>query len=69
MMATIKTLLTSKKFLTALVAVAVWVGGKAGLNLDNDELLGAVTPLWAFILAQGVADSKKLPVAPVAPVA
>jgi hypothetical protein len=62
MWTTIKTMLKSKKFITALVAVAVWVGGKAGLDLNNEELLGAVTPLWAFILAQGVADSKKLAV-------
>jgi hypothetical protein len=59
MWTTIKTMLKSKKFITALAAVAVWVGGKVGLNMSSDEVLGAVTPLWAYIIAQGVSDLKK----------
>lgn len=59
MWSTVKTILTSKKALVAFVAAVVWVGGKLGLHLDNDALLGAVTPLWAFVIAQGVADHGK----------
>ena len=58
-MDTIKTLLKSKKALVALVSLVAWLGGKLGLHLDNETLLGAVTPLWAFVLAQGVADHGK----------
>ncbi len=59
MWTTIKTMLQSKKALMALVAVAVWIGGKAGLHLDNTELLGAVTPLWTYVLGQSIADHGK----------
>jgi hypothetical protein len=58
---TVKSMLTSKKFLAALVAAAVWVGAKWGWNVNSEELLGAVTPLWAYIIGQGIADTKKLP--------
>jgi len=61
MLDTIKSLLRSKKFLVAVVAAVVWVAGKAGLHLDNTELLGAVTPLWTYVLGQGIADGRKLP--------
>jgi hypothetical protein len=53
---TAKEMLKSKKFLAACVAALVWLAGKAGADLNNEELLGAVTPLWAYILAQGAAD-------------
>lgn len=59
MWSTVKELLKSKKFLVALVALVVWVAGRAGLDLDREELLGAVTPLWTYVLAQGVADHGK----------
>lgn len=59
MWSTAKEILKSKKALIALVSAAVWLAGKAGLHLDTTELLGAVTPLWAYILAQGVADHGK----------
>lgn len=55
----LKTLLTSKKALVAIVAAIVWGGGKIGLHLDNETLLGAVTPLWAYVLGQGIADHGK----------
>ena len=56
---TIKDLLKSKKLLVAAVAAIVWIAGRAGLDIEKDELLGAVTPLWTFVLAQGVADHGK----------
>ena len=57
----LKTLLTSKKFLVAVVACVVWLAGKFGASLSSEELLPAVAPLWAYILGQGIADSKALP--------
>ena len=51
-----KGLLGSKKFLAACVSAAVWLGGKVGLDLDANELLPAVAPLWGYILAQAGAD-------------
>lgn len=59
MWSTIKELLKSKKALVALIAAAVWVAGRFGLHLDQAELLGAVSPLWAYVLGQGIADSGK----------
>lgn len=53
---TAKEMLKSKKFLAAAAAAVVWLAGKGGLNLNTEELLGAVTPLWAYIIAQGAAD-------------
>lgn len=55
----LKSLLTSKKFLVAALACIVWGVGKLGVHLDNDALLGAVTPLWAFVIGQGIADHGK----------
>lgn len=55
----LKSLLTSKKFLVAVIACIVWIIGKLGVHLDNDALLGAVTPLWAFVIGQGIADHGK----------
>lgn len=59
MWTTIKDMLKSKKALTMGISAIVWIAGKAGLHLDNATLLGAVTPLWTYILAQGVADHGK----------
>ena len=55
----LKSLLTSKKFLVATLACVVWLVGKLGVHLDNDALLGAVTPLWTYVLGQGIADHGK----------
>lgn len=55
----LKSLLTSKKFLVAALACIVWLVGKLGVHLDNDALLGAVTPLWTYVLGQGIADHGK----------
>ncbi len=63
----LKTLLTSKKFLVALLALVTWVAGKFGFALNSEELLPVVTPLWAYIIGQGIADTKKLPVETKAP--
>lgn len=52
-------LLSSKKFLTAAVAVAVTCGAKYGLALDSDFVL-AILGLFAVLIgAQGAADVGK----------
>ena len=56
---TAKEMLKSKKFLAAIAAALVWGTGKIGWNLNTEELLGAVTPLWAYVIAQGAADFGK----------
>lgn len=56
---TVKEILKSKKALVALVAAVVWLAGKFGAHLDSETLLGAVTPLWAYVLGQGIADHGK----------
>jgi hypothetical protein len=55
----VKQMLTSKKFLAALLSIVVWVAGRLGWSVDYETLLGVVTPLWGFILAQALADHGK----------
>ncbi len=43
----------------AFISAAVWLGAKAGLDLDAAELLPAIAPMWAYIFAQGIADHGK----------
>jgi hypothetical protein len=54
-----KGLLKSKKALMAFVSAAVWLGGKIGRDLDPEELLGAVGPMWLYIVGQSAADFQK----------
>ena len=58
-------LVGSKKFLAAAISCIVWLGGRVGLELDAEELLPAVAPLWGYILAQMGSDwgkeGKRLP--------
>lgn len=56
---TIKELLKSKKAVMAFAALVVFVAGRFGLQLDKEELAGVVGPLWAYVIAQGVADHGK----------
>ena len=67
MWSTVKEMLKSKKFLAAVLAGVVWIGGRFGANLNSEELLGAVSPLWAYIIAQGAADLGKAKAALEAP--
>ena len=52
----LKGLVGSKKFLAAIISCVVWIGGRFGAELDAEELLPAVAPLWGYILAQMGAD-------------
>jgi len=52
-------LLLSKKFQAAVLAVIVMIAAELGLDLDPAALLAIVSPLIAFIFAQGIADVGK----------
>jgi hypothetical protein len=56
---TLLDMLQSKKFIAALVALLVALGAKAGLKLDTDLVMMLVSPLWLYILGQGIADHGK----------
>jgi hypothetical protein len=55
----IKALLSQKKFIAALIAGAAWAAGRIGWNIDPAQMTAAITPLLAYIIAQGVADHGK----------
>ena len=55
----VKEILASKKALAAIVAILVWVVGKAGLDLDAADLAPIVAVLMTYILGQGLADKGK----------
>lgn len=56
---TIIDLLSSKKFITALVGVAVAIGARYGLDLDP-ALVAAILGLFAVVIGgQGLADHGK----------
>jgi len=67
MWSTVKEMLKSKKFLAAVLAGVVWIAGRFGAKLNTEELLGAVSPLWAYVIAQGAADFGKAKAAIEAP--
>lgn len=52
-------LLSSKKFLVAVLSVVVFGLGKVGLHLTVEQLLPVLGPLWAYIFGQGLADFGK----------
>jgi hypothetical protein len=56
---TLKALLSSKKFVAALIAALVWLGGKVGLHVDTETMAGIVGPIVAYVLGQGMADFGK----------
>ncbi len=59
LLATLKALLASKKFVAALIGALVWLGGKVGLDVDSTTMAGIVAPICAFVIGQGWADSGK----------
>jgi len=52
-------LFTSKKFLTALTAIAVYIAGRFGFNLDTSVLDRIYAALLVYVGAQGIADVGK----------
>jgi hypothetical protein len=52
-------LLKSKKFTVALVTVIAYVAARVGWDVDQAELLAALSPMVAYVLAQAFADQGK----------
>lgn len=59
MLGAIRGMLSSKKFIAALVAIVVYVGGRFGLDLDPAAVGHAFLALLAYVGAQGIADVGK----------
>lgn len=56
-MDTLRKLLGSKKFVTALTAAVVAAAGFAGLNLTPEQVALIITPLTGYILGQSHVDA------------
>jgi len=60
MLSVIKSLLGSKKFVTALAGVIASAVLKFGIEgIDVETIMAIISPLLAYILGQGIADSRK----------
>ena len=59
MFETLYEMLVSKKFIVAIAGVIVAAAAKIGLDLDTESVALILSPIIAFILGQGVADSGK----------
>jgi hypothetical protein len=55
----LRALLTSKKALATIASLLVIVCGKLGWDVSEADLLAWISPLLAFIVAQGIADVNK----------
>lgn len=58
-MQTVRDLLASKKFLVALVAVLAHLAGRFGFEVDQEAMITILSPLYAYIVGQGIADHGK----------
>lgn len=56
MKSVLKQLFESKKFSVALATVIVWLVSLLGFNVSPETVMQVLSPLYAYILAQGVAD-------------
>lgn len=55
----IKALLSSKKFIAAIIGIIITIGARYGFNLDPDLVRDIVAILIAYILGQSIADHGK----------
>ena len=55
----VKQILASKKALATIVAMLVWVIGKAGFDIDSDLLYPPIATLISYVVGQGIADHGK----------
>lgn len=55
----LKNLLASKKFTVALFATLAWAVSLVGLDASPEQVGAVLSPLYAYILGQGIADSAK----------
>lgn len=58
-MQAIRDLLSSKKFLVAAISVIAHVAGRYGFDVDQEAMLTLLSPLYAYIVGQGIADAGK----------
>lgn len=62
MIEALKALLSSKKFVMAVIGMIAVGVGKLGFELDTDAVMAIVSPLIAAIVGQGIADVRKPPI-------
>lgn len=55
----LRSLLSSKKFIAAIIGVIIAIAARYGLNLDPDVVREVVIILVAYIAAQGISDLGK----------
>lgn len=58
-MKVIRSLLSSKKFIVALAATLAWAIGLLGLDVSAEQIGAVLSPLYAYVLGQGIADVGK----------
>ena len=58
-MKAIRDLFGSKKFLVSFISVAAHLAGRYGFDVDQEAMLTILSPLYAYLVAQGVADHGK----------
>ena len=56
MLAAIRTMLTSKRFISGVAGLVVAAALKLGLELDTASVAAVITPIVAYIISQGMAD-------------
>lgn len=59
MLQTVKELLTSKKFIVSVSGMIVALVAKLGLELQTEDVAAIVSPVVAYVVAQGWADRGK----------
>ena len=59
MIAFIKTLFSSKKFIAALGSVIAAGCASQGLDIETNDIMAILSPMMVYILGQGVADHGK----------
>ena len=59
MKAVLKQLLSSKKFTVALATTLVWAVSLIGFDVDVETMTAILSPLYAYVIGQGVADAGK----------
>ena len=60
-MKAIRDLFGSKKFLVSFLSVVAHVAGRYGFDVDQEAMLTILSPLYAYIVGQGIADSARKP--------
>lgn len=55
----LKELLSSKKFTVALAATLVWAVSLIGFDVSVEAIGAMLSPLYAYVLGQGIADVGK----------